>query len=118
MIERKRGRIVAIASLSAKISLPMSIIYSTTKASVKAFMHSLYEELCCYEQESMVRLTTVFPGFIATRKELTDMLNKSPKLMMNLTPEYVADEIVNGMLNNRTDITLPKLYGIMAWLSK
>jgi all-trans-retinol dehydrogenase (NAD+) len=118
MIERKRGRIVAISSLAAKLSLPMSTIYSTTKASVKAFMHSLYEELCCFEQESIVRLTTVFPGFIATRKELTDMLNKLPKLMMTLTPEYVADEIVKGMLNNQTDITIPKSYGIMAWLSK
>jgi short-subunit dehydrogenase len=118
MIERKRGKIVAIASLSAKLSLPMSTIYSTTKAAVKAFMDSLYEELCCYNQETMIRLTTVFPGFIATRKELTDMLKKSPSLMSNLTPEEVADEVVNGMLNYKKDITIPRIFNIFAWCSK
>lgn len=110
MIERKRGRIVAIASMSAKVSIPLGITYSTTKASVECFMNCLREELHVYGQENLVHLTTVFPGFIATRKELTDYLDKQKNLEFyrRLTPEEMADATVKGMLQNKNDIALPK----------
>lgn len=114
MIERKRGQIVAIASITAKMSLPLGITYSTTKAAVKNFMECLQEELYCYGHENFVKLTTVFPGFIATRKELTDVLDKTFELTVRLSPPEVADQIVKGMLANKRDITLPKRMSLIA----
>lgn len=109
MIERKRGRIVAIASMSSKMSIPLGLTYSTTKAAVDVFMKCLSEELHVYDQENLVHLTTVFPGFIATRKELTDMLDRVKNLEYHrrLTPKEVADATVRGMLNNQTEVALP-----------
>lgn len=118
MIERKRGRIVAIASLASKISIPLSITYSTTKSAIKAFMESLQEEMYCYRLEKCIKLTTVFPGFIATRKELTDFLDMTSELTARLTPEEVADKIVAGVLDNKRDITIPPAMSYMARLIK
>lgn len=118
MIERKRGRIVAIASLAAKLSIPIGITYSTTKAAVKSFMDVLYEELHCYGHEKYVRLLTVLPGFIATRKELTDMLDKSFEFVPRLTVEEVADETVVAMLKNKREIILPRIMGLITFIIK
>lgn len=116
MVERKRGKIVAIASMSAKLPMPLGVIYSTTKAAIKSLMNNLYEELHCYGDAKYIKLTTVFPGFIATRKELTDFLDKTVELAPRLSPEEVADETVKGMLSNKRDITLPKFLNYLALL--
>lgn len=114
MIERKRGRIVAISSVSAKMSMPLGTVYSTTKTAVQRFMECLHEELYCYGHQNYVHLSTVFPGFIATRKELTNLLDDAPEFHRRLTVKKVANAVVKGMLRNQRDITVPAYLDSMA----
>lgn len=81
-------------------------------------MNCFYEEIFYNGHEKYIRLTTVFPGFIATRKELTDVLDKTVELTPRLTPEEVADKTVRGMLKNKRDVSLPLSLAIFAFLLK
>jgi all-trans-retinol dehydrogenase (NAD+) len=110
MIERKRGHIVGISSLGGKITFPLAVAYSSTKFGVQGFMGSLYDELCITNADQYVKLTTVYPSFINTRKELSDILDQTKELGPRMTPQYVANEVVKGILVEKSDITLP--YGI------
>lgn len=107
MIEKKRGHIVAIASLGGKITFPLACAYCATKFGVKGFMSALFDEFCVDNTDQFVKLTTVFPAFINTRKELSDLLDQTDEIAPRLTPKYVADEIVKGILIEKSDITLP-----------
>jgi all-trans-retinol dehydrogenase (NAD+) len=110
MIERKRGHIVGISSLGGKITLPFAIAYISTKFGVKGFMGSLYDELCSTDTDQYVKLTTVYPSTINTCKDLSDILDQTKELGPRMSPLYVANEVVKGILVEKSDITLP--YGI------
>lgn len=73
-------------------------------------MGALYDELCVLEVDKFVCTTTVYPSFINTRKELSDVLDQTKEMSPRMSPQYVADNVVKGVLLNRIDITLP--YGI------
>jgi short chain dehydrogenase len=107
MIERKRGHIVGIASLGGKITFPLAIGYCATKFGVKGFMGALYDELCITKVDDFIKVTTVFPAFINTRKELGEILDQTKEVTPRMSPEYVADEVVKGILLNKIDVTLP-----------
>jgi all-trans-retinol dehydrogenase (NAD+) len=106
MIERKGGRIVAIASISAKLSLPLGITYSSTKYGVHGLMEALYDELCMDDYDEFIKLSTIFPYFVNTRKELGDILDSMEDQTPRLTPEFTADEIVKGVMANRRNIVI------------
>lgn len=75
MIQRKRGHIVAISSLAGHLAFPRGVVYNATKFGVRGFMESLYMELCMENHEKLIHLTTVFPSFIQTRQEISNMLD-------------------------------------------
>lgn len=112
MIENKRGHIVAISSLSGKITIPLACAYCATKFGVKGFMGALYDELCVENHERVIKLSTVFPGFINTRKELGDLLDQVDEIAPRMSPNFAADAIVKGILADKRDITIPS----MIWL--
>jgi all-trans-retinol dehydrogenase (NAD+) len=106
MIERKRGRIVAIASLSAKVSPVYATTYTSTKYGIHGLMESLYDDLCVYDLDEFIKLTTIFPNFINTRKELGDVLDALEFPVPRLTPQYTADVIVKGTIENKRNIVI------------
>lgn len=110
MIERKRGHIVAISSMSAKITTPLATTYCASKYGVDGFMNSLYDELCVDDHDEYIKLTTVFPCFINTRKEIGELLDKIAKHSPRLEPDYVANLIVDGMLLNKRCFIVPTQY--------
>lgn len=107
MIERKRGHIVAISSMAAKITTPLATAYSASKFGVDGFMSSLFDELCVDDHDEYIKLTTAFPTFINTRKELGDMLDKVGDISPRMTPKYAANCIVDGMLLNKRCFLVP-----------
>lgn len=107
MIEIKRGHIIAISSLGGKVSFPLACAYCATKFGVKGFMNALHDELCVTNDEKYVKTTTVYPGFINTRKELSDILDQTKEFSPRMSPQYVANAIVEGMLVDKQDITVP-----------
>lgn len=62
MIERKRGQLVAIASLAGYRGLAKSAAYSASKAALSSFFESLRIDL----RHTGVTVTIVYPGFIKT----------------------------------------------------
>lgn len=109
MIARKSGKIVAISSMLAKMTIPMSTIYAATKCGVDGFMEALFDDLCLDDNEEFVKLTTVFPYFINTRKELGEMMDEVDDFVPRMTPEFVADKIVEGVLNRKRKIFVSPL---------
>ncbi|XP_058054791.1 17-beta-hydroxysteroid dehydrogenase 13-like [Anopheles bellator] len=113
MIERKRGHIVAIASVASYLPIERMIAYAASKYGVRGLMGSFASELHSEGVDDVVKTTTVYPCFIKTRHELMDALkrmgikNRVP-IMESAT---VARAVVGGILYNKTNVYLPKLIG-------
>jgi all-trans-retinol dehydrogenase (NAD+) len=107
MIERKRGHIVAVSSLSAKVSTYNIIAYITTKYGNDGFMRALYDDLCLDGHDSYIKLSTVYPAFFSTQKKLSDIMNTACAEMPLYDPSYAGELIVKGMLVNRREFIVP-----------
>lgn len=70
-------------------------------------MNALYDELCAFDHDEFVNLTTVYPSFINTRKELGEILDRVEEFTPRMTPEFVADQIVLAVKKNKREIDLP-----------
>jgi short-subunit dehydrogenase len=104
MIERKRGKIVSICSMTGICTIPSAVVYSATKYGVKGFMSALYDELCVNDTEKFIHLTTVYPDFINTRKDMVDVLEKVKHMILLLTPAQVADRTIEGVLSKKRNV--------------
>lgn len=98
MISKKRGKIVAICSISAIDSFPFGATYASTKYGSNGFMESLWDELCAQDLEDKIKLTTIYPDFISTRQDLNTVVDDKMKIFYEiLTPERVADETIDAI---------------------
>jgi short-subunit dehydrogenase len=113
MIERKRGHIVAVSSLSAKVCSYGITAYIATKYGNDGFMRALYDDLCLDGHDEYIKLTTVYPAFFATQKKLKSMLNTACPAMPVYDPKVAGDLIVNGMLRNRREFLVPAESGLL-----
>jgi short-subunit dehydrogenase len=62
MMQRRRGVIIQVSSLSSFFRMPGSVMYNSTKACIREFSASLAIELC----ESGVKVQALCPGFTHT----------------------------------------------------
>lgn len=99
MKQRRRGFIVNMSSLAAKLPTPGITVYAATKAYLKSFSKSMYFELRHYG----VGCTTVLPGAIAT-----PLYNLKPGLMklgvkvgIIKTPRWLVGRAIRGMLKGK-----------------
>lgn len=109
MIKRKNGKIVAISSMLAKMTTPLAAVYCATKYGVDGFMEALFDDLCLDNQDEFVKLTTVFPYGINTRQELVKMMDELEDFVPRMTPEFVADEVMKGVLIRKRKIFITPL---------
>lgn len=116
MIERKRGHLVSVSSLSAKISFAGSVAYITTKFGNDGFMNSLYDDLCLNNQEEFIKLTTVYPAIVSTQKNFIKAVEMVGQGFPQYDPDYIGDLIVKGILLNRRNFTVPPSSSIMTLL--
>lgn len=116
MIERKRGHIVAVSSLSAKVSSYGILAYIATKYGNDGFMRALYDEMCFDGHDEYIKLTTVYPAFFATQKKLKNMINTACPIMPMYDPSLAGDIIVKGMLRNRREFLVPAESGLLLFL--
>uniref|UniRef100_A0A182JHW0 Short-chain dehydrogenase/reductase 3 n=1 Tax=Anopheles atroparvus TaxID=41427 RepID=A0A182JHW0_ANOAO len=110
MLERKRGHIVGVSSMSGMYAFPWGVIYSATKFAVCGFMASLSEQLRIQGHSQYVKTTCVNPYYVATRKDVVEFLQK-PRFPP-LTVEQAGREIVAGILREDDVVTVPKLFGV------
>jgi short-subunit dehydrogenase len=118
LLARPVAHLVNIASASAVIALPNATTYAATKWAVLGFTESLQEELRLLRHRH-VGVTALCPGYISTG--LFD--GAAPGALTGwLTPEKVADAVVQAVEKRREFVMLPwvlrALYGLCAGLPR
>ena len=105
MVERGRGHVVLISSVSGKVASPNSSVYSATKFGLRAFGQGLRQDL----HGSGVGVTTVFPGFISDAGMWADSGMKTPTGVRTRSPEQVAAAVVKGVERNKAELDVAPL---------
>lgn len=90
--------------------MPGAVIYTSTKFGVHGFIRALHEELR-QEGKDFIKLTSVHPYFVSTRKDLMDAVNLRFPVV---TAEETANITVDAILRNELIVAIPRFN---VWLS-
>jgi uncharacterized protein len=105
MVERGRGHVVLVSSLSGKVSTPGSGLYSATKFGLRGFGHSLRLDL----HGTGVGVTLIYPGFIREAGMFDDANVRLPPGVGTSAPEEVAAAVIGGIEDGRAEIDVAPL---------
>ena len=108
MLQRGRGQIALISSLSAFLGLPRSPTYSASKAALKTYGEALRGRLW----GRGVAVNVIMPGFVESR--LTERF-PGPKPWL-MKPDRAARLIQRGLARNRARYAFPFLFSRGTWL--
>ena len=90
MIERKRGKIVNVASMAAKLGAPLLAHYSASKFAVVGLTQAMAKELAKYG----INVNAVCPGFVKTSMQDREVVWEA-KLRGMDDPEKVRKEYID-----------------------
>ena len=90
MIERKRGKIVNVASMAAKLGAPLLAHYSASKFAVLGLTQAMAKELAKYG----INVNAVCPGFVKTSMQDREVVWEA-KLRGIDDPEKVRKEYID-----------------------
>ena len=105
MLERGRGHVVLVSSLSGKIASPRSGIYSATKFGLRGFAAGLREDV----EPRGIGVTVVFPGFVSEAGLFADSGVKLPPWVGTRTPDQVAAGVLRGIERERAEVDVAPL---------
>jgi short-subunit dehydrogenase len=115
MLERGRGHIVLISSLSGKSATPLSSLYNATKFGLRGFALALRQD---WEPRG-VGVSSVNPGPIADAGMFHDGGGTLPAGLRPRTPEHVANAVVRAIRGNRAEVDVAgPAVRAGAWLSQ
>jgi len=100
MLERGRGHMVFVSSLSGKAAAPKSSMYSATKFGLRGFALGLREDL----RGGGVGVSLVLPGFIRDAGMFADTGVSLPPGAGTRTPADVAGAVLRAVEQNRAEI--------------
>jgi short-subunit dehydrogenase len=86
MIERRRGVIVNVSSMSGKVATPYNAIYAAAKHGLNGFTASLRHEL----QDTGVHAGVVCPSFVGETGMWANTGQRAPAMMREIRPERVV----------------------------
>jgi NAD(P)-dependent dehydrogenase (short-subunit alcohol dehydrogenase family) len=106
MRQQGEGHFVLLSSVAGKLCSPLLTGYSATKWAVRGFSSALRAELYGTGVPG-IGVTTVYPAWVDTpmihqESDAMNLLN----IEALLTPDQVASEILQAVLDNKTDLTL------------
>ena len=102
------GWIVALSSVAGERVRRSNFVYGSTKAGFDGFFLGLGEAL----REHGVRVLVVRPGFVRSK-----MTEGRPEVPLSVTPDQVAEAIVNGVTEKRDLMWVPgQLRAVMSGL--
>ncbi|KAK6059119.1 oxidoreductase, short chain dehydrogenase/reductase family protein [Cooperia oncophora] len=104
MVERNAGHIVCICSMAGVVGARDLVDYSASKFGAFGFQEALENETYKKRRRN-IQFTTICPSFIRTRMATEIPLAPSTEY---LSPEVVAEEIVDAILTNKRILLLPK----------
>jgi len=102
MLERGRGQIVFISSISGKVAAPGTSLYSATKFGLRGFSLGLREDL----HGTGVGVTVIFPGFIRDAGMFADTKVTLPRGAGTRSPEQVAAAVLRAVRDDPAEITV------------
>jgi short-subunit dehydrogenase len=105
MVQRGRGHLSFMSSLSGKSPSPQTAIYNATKFGLRGFAGALRADL----RENGVEVSAVFPGFIRDAGMFSDSGAGLPPGVGTRSPEDVADAVVKAIEHNRGEIDVAPL---------
>lgn len=100
MIERRRGQMVFMSSLSGKAAAPASSLYCAAKFGLRGFALSIREDL----RPHQVGVSVVLPGFIRDAGMFADSGVKLPPGVGTRTPAEVAAAVISAVERNRAEV--------------
>jgi short-subunit dehydrogenase len=106
MLERGRGHMVFVSSLSGKVASPASSIYSASKFGLRGFALGVRQDLAAHG----VGVSVVLPGFISDAGMFADA--GSPDLPPGTgtrSPEDVAAAVIRAVERNRAEVEVAPL---------
>ena len=116
MVERGRGHLVFVSSLSGKAASPRASIYNGTKFGLRGFSLALREDLA--GDRTGVGSSVVLPGFIRDAGMFADSGARAPKGAGTSTPEAVAAGVVRAIESNKAEVAVaPPQLRLMAQLA-
>lgn len=103
MRQQGSGHFVFLSSVAGKIGTPFLSAYCATKWAVRGFSYALRAEL----YGSGIGITTVYPAWVDTpmvqrEASSSELFN----IQILLTPDQVASEILQAVMEGRRDLTL------------
>jgi short-subunit dehydrogenase len=104
MRRRGAGQIALVSSLEAYIGMPVTPVYSASKAALKAYGEALRGWLA----PQGIQVNVVLPGFVRT--PMSDRYTAAKPWMMS--PERAAHLILRGLERNRARTAFPR---VLAW---
>ena len=105
MVARGSGHLVFMSSLAGKVGTPRGSLYSATKFGLRGFAQSLREDL----RPTGVGVSTILPGFVSDAGMFHETGAKLPPGASTVTPEAVAEAVVNAIERNRGEIVVAPL---------
>lgn len=100
MIERRRGHMVFVSSISGKVASPASSLYSATKFGLRGFALGIREDLRPYG----VGVSVVLPGFIRDAGLFADAPARLPLGVGTRSPHDVAAGVIRAIERNRAEV--------------
>ncbi|XP_055345535.1 epidermal retinol dehydrogenase 2-like [Paramacrobiotus metropolitanus] len=119
MISNNHGHIVTISSMAGRFALPRLVDYCASKFAATGFHESLQMELELLGKTA-VKMTNVQPFFITTGMFTGVETSINPwvqNVMPLLSPDYVADTVVEAILLNKPEVMIPRSMYIMMRLA-
>jgi short-subunit dehydrogenase len=105
MVERRRGHLAFISSLSGKTASPASAVYSGTKFGLRGFALGLREDL----RRQGVGVSVVLPGFVREAGMFADSRATLPPGVGTRSPEEVARAVISAIDRNRAEVVVAPL---------
>jgi uncharacterized protein len=102
MVQRGRGHIVLISSLSGKAATPAASIYSAAKFGLRGFAHGARADL----RSSGVGVSVIMLGFIRDAGMFADTGVTLPPGVGTSSPQQVADATIKAIERNRGELTV------------
>jgi short-subunit dehydrogenase len=112
MRQRRRGRVVNVASIAGCLGVPNESVYSATKGALAVFSRALNAELV----GTGVSVTVVVPGVVATgffERRGAPYDRGWPRPM---PPKRVGRAIVRAIARDRCDVVIPGWLRIPIWI--
>ncbi|XP_042552092.1 short-chain dehydrogenase/reductase family 16C member 6-like [Dipodomys spectabilis] len=116
MIEANHGHLVCISSLAGTIGLNGLSDYCATKFAAIGFAESLFFELDLIKKTNIK--TTIICPFLINTGMFDGCVSKYPLLLPILEPKYVAQKIIDAILQEKVYCTLPKSASFILYLKQ